>query len=184
MRTINEFNSPPNTSTFIMSGDGQNANTNADEAGESRDTASEEPRGRQQAGTNVTSPLRKGSFSARSPSASGGRSASISSLGRVATHNEFNVGGTAQYFTVDPTTATTTTTSPPQLPLSDKIRLISLSITLLIEDLGLKSSLREYDVPREDLAKVAEGSLEGLKGWKEDDLPSGDGLKAVLEGIY
>ena len=65
--------------------------------------------------------------------------------------------------------------------VQDDVRTLGTEIVKLVDDLGLKTSLSAYNVPREDLPKIAARAL---------DLPESENGKLVsqvielLEGIY
>lgn len=57
----------------------------------------------------------------------------------------------------------------------------------LIERLGLKTSLKDYKVPKEDLGKIAEKAYKattGKPGWKEICPSAETMVKQVLEVVY
>ena len=57
------------------------------------------------------------------------------------------------------------------------------AIERLVEQLGLKTDLKAWGVPRGDLGKIAEGALEAPVGRGKEDERFGSVLR-ILEGMY
>lgn len=65
----------------------------------------------------------------------------------------------------------------------EDIQLLAHAIEHLVIELGLKSDLKAYNVPREDLSKIAEGALGGATGEGKED-PRFEGVVKILEGLH
>lgn len=64
---------------------------------------------------------------------------------------------------------------------------VAAALDKLIDKLGLKTNLKTYKVPKEDLGKVAEKAYKatsGKPGWKELCPPAEVMVKQVLEPAY
>ena len=64
---------------------------------------------------------------------------------------------------------------------------VAVALDVLIDRLDLKSTLSEYKVPQEDLAKIAQGTYEGTSakpGWKGICPSEEHLLNDILKAVY